>query len=188
MSIGVPLVLTRPKYKLFKMQAQDIQTVCNLKGTKQQVLLHYYQLIVIYFLHSVINPTSTQEECTITPLNPTTLTATGGALAIGTENVMIQCSCTIYDDDRVRWYDPGGFQLYNNASKNFTSGTPHYTRVESSSDNMNVILVIPTFNDTYNGTYYCGIRVNRTTFRAPNANVVLTIAGELMRRLIQSLI
>ena len=44
---------------------------------------------------------------------------------------------------------------------------------------MNVILVIHTLNDTYDGTYYCGLRVNRTTFRAPNASVVLTINGGL---------
>ena len=129
----------------------------------------------------MINPTSAQEECTITPLNPTNaLTATGGTLGSGIENVMIQCSCTTNNDsDIVRWYDPDGFQLYNNGSKNFTSGTPHYTRVEGPTDNMNVILVIPTLNDTYDGTYYCGIRVNRTTFRAPNASVVLAISGEL---------
>ena len=130
----------------------------------------------------MINALSTQEECTITPLNPTNaLTATGGTLASGTENVMIQCNCTTNnDDDIVRWYDPGGFQLYNTASELFIPGTPHYTRPGGPTDNMNVILVIPTFNNTYDGTYYCGIRVHRTVFRAPNAFVVLTIYGELM--------
>ena len=128
----------------------------------------------------MINATSAQEECTITPLNPTTLTATGGALATGTENVMIQCSCAINNDDVVRWYDPDGNRLFNNASEHFIPGTPHYTRVESRIDNMNVILVIPTFNDTYDGTYYCGIQVDRTTYRAPNASVVLAITGELI--------
>ena len=133
--------------------------------------------MVIYFLHLVINVSSTQEECTITPLNPTTLTATGGTLDSGTENVMIQCSCTI---EIVRWYDPTGLQLYNNASTDLIPGTPHYTRVEGPTDNRNIILVIPTFNDTYDGTYYCGIQNNRTTFKAPNARVILTISGELM--------
>ena len=40
----------------------------------------------------------------------------------------------------------------------------------------NVTLVIPTFSDSYAGTYNCGIRVNDTEF---NAAVTLTI-GELM--------
>ena len=129
----------------------------------------------------MINATSAQEQCTITPLNPTNaLTATGGALASGTENVMIQCNCTIINDEVVRWYDPDGFQLFSGASSELIPGTPHYTRMGDPADNMNAILVIPTFNDTYDGTYYCGIRVDRTTFRAPNASVVLTINGELM--------
>ena len=129
----------------------------------------------------MINPTSPQEECTITPLNPTNvLTATGGALASGTENVMIQCSCTITNDEVVRWYDPDGNQLVNNGSKNFIPGTPHYTRVEGSTDDMNIILVIPIFNDTYDGTYTCGRRVSNTELGAPNISVVLTIAGESM--------
>ena len=146
------------------------------------MLLHYYWLIVIYFLHPVINASSTQGECTITPLNPTNaLTATGGTLASATDNVKIQCSCTINNDsDVVRWYDPNGLQLLNNANENLIPGTPHYTRLEGPTDNMNIILVIPTFNDSYDGTYYCGIRVDNKTFKAPNASVVLTISGELM--------
>ena len=43
----------------------------------------------------------------------------------------------------------------------------------------NVTLVIPTFNDSYDGTYNCGIRVSNTEFTSPSAAVTLTI-GELM--------
>ena len=130
----------------------------------------------------MINPTSAQEECTITPLNPTNaLTATGGALASGTENVMIQCNCTINNDsDVVRWYDPGGFKLFRNSSENFNHDTPHYTIPEGSTDNRNIILVIPIFNDTYDGTYTCGRRVSNTEFGVPSIGVVLNIAGELI--------
>ena len=128
----------------------------------------------------MINSTSAQEECTITPLNPTTLTATGGALVSGTENVMIQCSCTINNDDVVRWYNASGCKVFRNVSENFIPGTPHYTRVNGSTGNRNITLVIPTFNDTYDGTYTCGRRVSNTEFGAPNVSVVLTIAGELM--------
>ena len=130
----------------------------------------------------MINPTSTQEECTITPLNPTNvLAATGGALASGTENVMIQCSCTINNNsDVVRWYDPDGFKLFHNSSKNFNPDTPHYTIPEGSTDKRNITLVIPIFNDTYDGTYTCGRRVSNTEFGAPSISVVLNIAGELI--------
>ena len=143
------------------------------------MLLHYCYML--YFLHPVSNSTSAQEECTITPLNPiNTLTATGGTLASGTENVMIQCSCTIYNDDVVRWYDPGGSKLFLNESKNFIPDAPHFTRVNGPTDNRNIILVIPTFNDTYDGIYTCGRRISNTEFGAPNVSVIFTVTGELM--------
>ena len=50
-------------------------------------------VINIHFLHPVVD-VSTQ-NCTVTPLNPTTLTATGGALVSGTMNVRIQCVCPV---------------------------------------------------------------------------------------------
>ena len=92
---------------------------------------------------------------------------------------MIQCSCTINNAGRVRWYNPGGSKLFNNASKNFIPGAPHYIRVNGPTDNRNIILVIPIFNDTYDGTYTCGRRVSDTEFRAPNVSVILSITGEL---------
>ena len=129
----------------------------------------------------MFNPTSAQEECTITPLNPTTLTATGGALASGTEDVMIQCSCTINnDDDIVRWYDPDGSKIINNECYHFIPDAPYYTRVNGPTDNRDLILIIPTFNDTYDGTYTCGRRITDTKFGTPNVSAVLTIAGKLM--------
>ena len=57
---------------------------------------------------------SAQGGCTITPINPTTLTAAGGVLASGTVNVMIQCNCTDDDDtviDPVSCYDSDGSRL-----------------------------------------------------------------------------
>ena len=118
------------------------------------------------------------EECTITPLNSTTLTANGGALASGTENVMIQCSCTINNDSAlIRWYNPDGSQILYGGHTNYVNGTPYYTINKS---NTNITLIIPTFNDSYDGTYNCGRKVNSNEFVAPSAAVVLYIAGELM--------
>ena len=134
----------------------------------------------MHFLHPVVD-VSTQGSCTITPLNPTTLTATGGVLPIGTMNVMIQCNCTKDTGtvvDSVRWYDPASNRLVrpDNIDK-FDASAPHFTKVDGS--DTNVILVIPTFNDSFDGTYTCGKRVKRGLPGPPNAAVILAIEGQL---------
>ena len=131
------------------------------------------------FIHPVVG-VSAQGGCIITPTNPTTLTTAGGVLASGTENVMIQCNCT-YDNgtviDRVRWYDPDGTKLLVSHNNNYVAGTPYYSREP---DNINIALVIPIFNDSYDGTYYCGRRFGRGPPEPPNAVVNLTIGGKLL--------
>ena len=124
---------------------------------------------------------SAQSGCTITPINPTTLTTAGGVLASGTENVMIQCNNCTNDDgtlDRIRWYDPDGYRLPRPANNHYVPGAPHFLKVDDGNDD--IILVIPTFNDSYDGTYTCGERVNYGLLPGPpNAVVNLTIAGKL---------
>ena len=44
---------------------------------------------------------------------------------------------------------------------------------------VDVTLVIPTFTDSYDGTYNCGIRITNTECTSSSAAVTLTI-GELM--------
>ena len=119
------------------------------------------------------------QSCTITPLNPTTLTATGGAIVSGTTDVRIQCVCTVTgDDQRVRWYDINGNFLNQNTHMDYVAGSPYYIP-NSPNGAIDVTLVIPTFTDSYDGTYNCGIFVNNTEFTSPSAAVTLTI-GELM--------
>ena len=119
------------------------------------------------------------QSCTITPLNPTTLTATGGALVSGTTDVRIQCVCIgTNDDQRVRWFDITGDFVFTTANDNYVAGTPYYMP-NSPNGATDVTLVIPTFTDSYDGTYNCGIRVSNTEFTSPSAAVTLTI-GELM--------
>ena len=131
-------------------------------------------LLTVCFPHSVV----AKEECTITPLNPTTLTFTGGALASGTENVTIQCSCTVNNDSaKIRWYNPDGSQIYHEGHMHHVNGTPYSTIRDNDT---NITLVIPKFNDSYDGIYNCGRKVNNITFVAPSAATVLYIAGELM--------
>ena len=119
------------------------------------------------------------QSCTITPLNPTTLTATGGALVSGTINVMIQCVCPVTGDQRVRWYDINTNFVFGSTNPNYVAGSPYFIRNNPNGADNDVTLVISTFNDSYDGTYNCGIRVNNTEFTSPSAAVTLTI-GELM--------
>ena len=141
------------------------------------IIVHY----VCFIVHPVVD-VSAQGGCTITPINPTTLTAAGGVLASGTENVMIQCNNCTGDDGtltNIRWYDPNEIRLVDpDRNHNYVTGTPHFLRVDGASDN--IILVIPTFNDSYDGIYTCGGRFRGGLPGPPNAAVVLTIVGKLM--------
>ena len=130
---------------------------------------------------------SSQGNCTITPLNSTTsLNAFGGGLAIliGTKNVTIQCNCTCDDVrvvDFVIWYDPAGTKLISSYNHWFDANVPYFTRIINS-NHSNIILVIPIFNYSYNGTYTCGRRIvglGGTTGTA-NAYVTFTIVGGLI--------
>ena len=129
-------------------------------------------LTTIHFLYPA--------PCTITPLNPTTLTAAGGAVVNGTVNVMIQCTCVATGNQRVRWYDINTiFLVQSNHPTDYVAGSPYFILGTTVGNVQNVTLVIPTFNNSYDGTYSCGIFVNNTQFKSPSTAVTLTI-GELM--------
>ena len=135
-------------------------------------------LTTIYFLHPVVDVSA--QSCTITPLNPTTLTATGGTVASGTMNVRIQCTCAVTGTGNLRWYDiNANFLVQSTHPTQYVAGSPYFILGATIGNVQNVTLVIPTFNDSYNGTYNCGIFVSNTEFTSPSANVTLTI-GELM--------
>ena len=120
-------------------------------------------------------------------MNPTTLTTTGGGTPSGTMNVRILCNCTENNGmavDVVRWYDTAGTRLGSARSHSqfnpFNPNVPYFTRVGGdigeNIDNTNTILVIPTFNDSYDGTYTCGRNAtDRSALTPPTANVTLTI-------------
>ena len=124
---------------------------------------------------------SAQGNCTVSPINPTTLTAAGGVLPDGTENVMIRCNCS--EDDgtvitNVRWYDPEGNRINRVDPGDKIPSTPYYTRPSDHGNNRNVTLVIPTFNDAHDGNYICGKRDGSGPPVPPTATVNLTIGGE----------
>ena len=138
--------------------------VKGLKRHKQQ-LLHQYTLFL-------------DQSCTITPLNPTYgLTATGGAVVNGTMNVAIQCTCTATGN--LRWYDINTNFVSQTTHDDYVAGSPYFILGATVDNVHNVTLIIPTFNDSYDGTYNCGIFVNNNRFSSPSAAVTLTI-GELM--------
>ena len=88
----------------------------------------------------------------------------------------IQCVCSVaYISHFVRWYDINTEFLVRSNHPDYVTGSPYYVLNNDSF----VTLVIPTFNDSFDGTYTCGIRVSDTEFTSPSAAVTLTI-GELM--------
>ena len=136
----------------------------------------YDNWCILFFLIHLENDVSVQNGCIVTPINPTTLIAAGGALAIGTENVMIQCNCT--DDngtvvEPIRWHDPDGTRLLLSDHSKYVPGTPYYRKEPN---NRNIVLVIPIFTDSFDGTYACGIK--GLLPGVPSAVVDLTIASK----------
>ena len=87
----------------------------------------------------------TTPNCIIIPLNPSFLPADGG-INSGTSNVMIDCKCFDVNYQQIRWYFPGQRKV-----------TFNYTESEDLPYVINGTLIIPIFNDSYQGTYYCGI-------------------------------
>ena len=144
-------------------------------------MYHTFDYVTIaHFLHPVVD-VSAQGSCTITPISPTTLTTAGGVLPNGTENVMIRCTCSEDDGSvitNIRWHNPDGSIVPRIGGGRFIAGAPHYTRASGDRDNRNVTLVIPTFNDSYDGNYICGRR-SGDNFVSPITAVSLTIGGEL---------
>ena len=89
----------------------------------------------------------TDDNCTVTPLNPTFLTATGGRLYDGMTNVKMNCKCVNqYPEDNM-WYYPNGTSLPLQLSSSLDS--PQIMQE-------NGTLTIPKFTQLYEGTYYCG--------------------------------
>lgn len=78
-------------------------------------------------------------------------------VAFRTKNVMIKCSCSDVNGTAlgpIRWFDFSGTRIFHQVQHLYVPGTPYFTN--NISDDKNV-LVIPTFNDTYDGIYTCGV-------------------------------
>ena len=129
-------------------------------------------LICIYLYYTFI--LSAQGNCTVTAINPANLTATDKVLAIayGTENVMIQCNCYNVNDKALRftrWFDSNGIRIQYKTHHTYVSGAIYLKRTT----NYGVVLVIPLFNNSYDGIYTCGNGKNFPP-KEPNIDISLT--------------
>ena len=125
---------------------------------------------IVYYAFNL----SAQGNCTVTAINPTNLTATGKVLAIayGTENVTIQCNCFDVNEkalSSVRWFDSKGIRLRFQRHHKYAAGALHLIRT----NNSGAILVIPIFNNSYDGIYTCGIGRNFPP-KEPSIDISLT--------------
>ena len=68
------------------------------------------------------------------------------SVAYGTKNVTIQCSCSNVND--LKWFGPNTI-----IDETFLPDAPYFTK---NFDDKNIVLIIPTFNDSYDGNYSCG--------------------------------
>jgi len=119
------------------------------------------------------------QSCTINPRSPSNLTATGGVLVDGTQNVMIECECV--DDNgrrlrKIRWFFPDTTIVAKQI--NPPDGAPY--RINN---NRLQTLVIPTFGDSYDGTYTCGVSEDETYPPNPLTVISLTLPGEKYHKL-----
>ena len=89
------------------------------------------------------------DKCTVTSINPTFLTATGGRLFDGMTNVKInfKCATSQYPEDTM-WYYPNGTILPLQLSS--TSGYQDAMQ-------QNGTLIIPRFSQLHEGMYYCWV-------------------------------
>ena len=114
--------------------------------------MYVYLLFVLYTGKDIPAP-----NCIIIPLNPSFLLVDGG-INNGTSNVMINCDCFNTGHQQIRWYSPDKEEILAEPED-----LPYVTQEKGT-------LVIPIFNDSYQGTYYCRVG-NDSVFAA---NISLT--------------
>ena len=101
----------------------------------------------------------TATKCIITPINPSFLSTDDG-INNGTLNVMINCNCINVGNQQIKWYSPDKKEVSFN-----------YTEPEDMPYVLMGTLIIPIFNNSYQGAYYCGV-MNDSMF---GANINLTL-------------
>ena len=120
---------------------------------------------------------SAQGNCTFTPINPTTVQLTDTdrvSLADGTQNVTITCSCVDGNGTTlpfIRWFNTNKDRLLFSGHKNTSTGAPYFSSSGIRNMGTTATLVIPTLNDSYDGTYTCA---NGNFLAAANVTATFT--------------
>ena len=114
---------------------------------------------------------SAESKCTIALMNSTNLTISDGVLSIayGMKNVRIHCDCSAASGmvlSPIRWFDPHGRVI----KKRNKTGRNYFTE---NFDDLNVVLVIPIFNESHEGIYSCGFGNNCLRKRSINVNLAI---------------
>ena len=108
-------------------------------------------------------------NCSIVSTNLPTVNTAGGAIASGTQNVILYCICmrpnSIVTVGRTRWFF-NGVQI--TLTQDDGSGNPYFR------DNVPSPLIIPSFVAHNNGTYSCG---HQDEFARSTDSIILTLVG-----------
>jgi len=78
-------------------------------------------------------------------MNPSILSFDGG-INNGTSNVMIRCKCINTGNKEIQWYYPDKKEI----TFNYAEDSPYLIQESGT-------LIFPIFNDSNQGTYYCGV-------------------------------
>ena len=109
-------------------------------------------------------------NCNIVSTNLRTVTAAGGAIANGTQNVILYCLCMRVNSDvtlgRPKWF-VNGTRIAR--TEDDGSGDPYFRDIVTSS------LTIPSFVAPHNGIYSCGptMRFNDVSSRGDDITLAL---------------
>ena len=121
---------------------------------------------------------SAGSECTVTPMNSTNLTVSDGVLSIayGMTNVRIHCNCSAVSVmvlmSPINWFGPHGRVIGKRNETNLTDINDRNYFTENS-DDRNVVLVIPVFNESYEGIYSCGFGNNSLLKHSINVDLAI---------------
>ena len=111
--------------------------------------------------------------CNITSTNLPTVTAAGGVIANGTQNVILYCICMRIDNNitvgRTTWFF-NGVQI--TLTQDDGSSNPY------SRDNVPSTLTIPSFVSPHDGNYSCGPANYFSSVSSRGDKITLTLPGK----------
>ena len=111
-------------------------------------------------------------NCNIISTNLPTVTAAGGVIAIGTQNVILYCICmrvnSIVTVGLTSWFFNGDLITL---TQDDGSGNPY------SRNNVPSTLIIPSFVTPHNGSYSCAHRADFNEVETLGDTITLTLTG-----------